>query len=151
LPQNFSGFSLNNFLQFFYYNYFVTFLFLCFFLCSVCFDRHAHGTRAREWEPSLPVGTTRPLLKKNGARLRGDKKKESLNSVGDRPDAGRPTGDRKFAPCSLGLSATSQQYFALKTNKHQSSANSQTNTLLIPPLPPLYPTSSNNICNSRLV
>jgi hypothetical protein len=51
----------------------------------------------------------------------------------------------KFAPCSLGLSATSQQYFSLgtnqppatsqqyfslRTNQHQPSATSQTNRLL---------------------
>jgi hypothetical protein len=33
------------------------------------------------------------------------------------------------APCSFGLSATSQQYFSLRTNQHQPSATSQTNRL----------------------
>jgi cbb3-type cytochrome oxidase subunit 3 len=53
-------FSLNNFFIFF-----ITIVLLLFCYCAFLFvfGRHAHGTRAREWEPSLPIGTTHPLLK----------------------------------------------------------------------------------------
>jgi hypothetical protein len=40
----------------------------------------------------------------------------------------------QFSPRSLGLSATNQQYFSLKTNQHQPSATSQPNRLFLGPL-----------------
>jgi hypothetical protein len=36
-----------------------------------------------------------------------------------------------FTARSFGLSATSQQYFSLRTNQHQPSTTSQTNMLLV--------------------
>jgi hypothetical protein len=38
---------------------------------------------------------------------------------------------RKHAPCLLGLSATGQPYFSLRTNQHQPSATHQTNRLML--------------------
>jgi hypothetical protein len=54
-------FSLNNFFTIFYYNCFVTFLFMRIFVQFFLAATHMRldiDTRAREWFPSVPVGTT---------------------------------------------------------------------------------------------
>jgi hypothetical protein len=86
--------------------------------------------------------TTSDIVSRVGASARG---KSWGTDMSNQVDVKFPVTSHSYSPCSLGLSATSQQhfslttnqpratsqqYFSLRTNQHQPSATSQTNRLL---------------------